>query len=73
MTGLAVRPARYGRRQGRGRVASRRGLCERGNYVRELPGWHIRVVDDGLHRRPHTVTITTPASHTYTSAAPEPP
>ena len=73
MTGLAVRPARYGRRQGRGRVANRRGLGERGNYVRELPGWHIEVVDNGLHGRPHTATITTPTGHSYTSAAPQPP
>ena len=52
-------------------LANGRGLCERGNYVRELPGWHIEVVDNGLHGRPHTVTITT--GHSYTSAAPQPP
>jgi hypothetical protein len=46
-----------------------RGTCARGNYVRELPGWHIELVDDGLHGSPHTVRTTTPTGHTYTSRA----
>ena len=24
-----------------------RGTCARGNYVREMPGWHVEVIDDG--------------------------
>jgi hypothetical protein len=50
-----------------------RGTCERGNYVREMPGWHIKVIDAGLLRRPHTVHITTPTGHHYLSRAPDPP
>ena len=54
-------------------LANGRGLCERGNYVREMPGWTATVTDDGRHSHPHTVTITTPTGHTYTSSAPQPP
>jgi hypothetical protein len=50
-----------------------RGTCERGNYVREMPGWHIKVIDAGLLARPHTVHITTPTGHHYLSRAPDPP
>jgi hypothetical protein len=50
-----------------------RGTCERGNYVREMPGWHIKVIDAGLLARPHTVHITTPTGHHYHSRAPDPP
>ncbi len=45
-----------------------RGKCARGNYVREMPGWQVEVIDDGLGERPHTVR-TTPTGHTYTSKA----
>jgi hypothetical protein len=54
-------------------LANGRGVCERGNYIREMPGWHIRLLDDGLHGRPHSITITTPTGHRYTSTAPQPP
>jgi hypothetical protein len=54
-------------------LANGRGLCERGNYVREMPGWTATVTEDGRHGRPHTVTITTPTGHRYTSSAPQPP
>ena len=43
-----------------------RGLCERGNYVATMPGWKARVVDAIFH----TVEITTPTGHTYTSRPP---
>jgi hypothetical protein len=46
-----------------------RGVCARGNYVREMPGWHVDLIDDGLSDRPHTVRTTTPTGHTYTSTA----
>ncbi|WP_051085788.1 DUF222 domain-containing protein [Actinomycetospora chiangmaiensis] len=46
-----------------------RGNCERHNQNNELPGWHHRVVHDGLGEQPHTVETTTPTGHTYTSRA----
>jgi hypothetical protein len=46
-----------------------RGVCERGNYVREMPGWTVRLVDPGAH----TVVTTTPTGHQYISNPPEPP
>src|SRR5215211_1068313 len=54
-------------------LANGRGLCPRGNYVREMPGWTATVTNDGRHSHPHTLTITTPTGHTYTSSAPQPP
>jgi hypothetical protein len=49
--------------------ANGRGVCARGNYVRELPGWEVELVDDGLGRHPHTVRTTTPTGHSYLSRA----
>jgi hypothetical protein len=46
-----------------------RGVCARGNFVREMPGWQIHTVHDGLGDQPHTVRTTTPTGHTYTSRA----
>ena len=46
-----------------------RGVCERGNYVREMPGWTVRLTDPDSH----TVVTTTPTGHQYTSNPPEPP
>ncbi len=46
-----------------------RGVCARGNYVREMPGWQVELIDDGLTDRPHTVQTTTPTGHTYISTA----
>jgi hypothetical protein len=46
-----------------------RGVCARGNYVREMPGWRVELVHDGLGRHPHTVCTTTPTGHTYVSRA----
>jgi hypothetical protein len=46
-----------------------RGVCERGNYVREMPGWTIRLTDPDTH----TVITTTPTGHQYASRPPEPP
>lgn len=61
-----IRPARAG---GPTSLANGRGVCARGNYVREMPGWRVTVAHDGLHDRPHTVRTTTPTGHTYTSRA----
>ena len=46
-----------------------RATCERGNQVREMPGWTVELVHDGLGDHPHTVRTTTPTGHTYTSRA----
>jgi hypothetical protein len=54
-------------------LANGRGLCERGNYVREMPGWHATLTHDGLHGRPHTVTITTPPATPTPAAHPNRP
>jgi hypothetical protein len=50
-----------------------RGTCARGNYVREMPGWKIDLIFDGLHGKPHTISVTTPTGHTYHSRSPDPP
>jgi hypothetical protein len=50
-----------------------RGVCARGNYVREMPGWRIDLIEPGLTGRPHVVLITTPTGHRYSSEAPQPP
>jgi hypothetical protein len=50
-----------------------RGTCERANQVREMPGWHINIIDAGLLGQPHTIHITTPTGHHYLSRAPDPP
>jgi hypothetical protein len=44
-------------------------VCARGNFVREMPGWDVRTLADGLGDTPHTVRTTTPTGHTYTSRA----
>ena len=37
--------------------------------MREMPGWQVEVIADGLGDQPHTVRIITPTGHTYTSRA----
>jgi hypothetical protein len=46
-----------------------RATCVRTNQAREMPGWAVRLVHDGLGAQPHTVATTTPTGHTYTSRA----
>jgi hypothetical protein len=46
-----------------------RGVCARGNFVREMPGWQTDLIHDGLSDQPHTVRTTTPTGHSYTSTA----
>ena len=46
-----------------------RGVCARGNYVREMPGWQVETIADGLGDTPHTVRTTTPTGHRYDSRA----
>jgi Domain of unknown function (DUF222) len=50
-----------------------RGECARGNLVREMPGWRIKLIDCGFHGGPHKIIITTPTGHHYLSRAPDPP
>ena len=50
-----------------------RGACVRGNLVREMPGWKIKLVDCGFYGGPHKIIITTPTGHRYRSRAPDPP
>jgi Domain of unknown function (DUF222) len=49
-----------------------RGTCARGNYTRELPGWHVTLLHDGTTHHPHTIEVTTPTGHRYQSRAPDP-
>jgi hypothetical protein len=50
-----------------------RGVCERGNYIREMPGRRVKLIDCGFHTGPHKIIITTPTGHHYLSRAPDPP
>jgi hypothetical protein len=50
-----------------------RGACARGNQVREMPGWRIKLIDCGFHSGPHKIIITTPTGHHYFSRAPDRP
>ncbi len=61
-----IKPSRAG---GPTSLGNGRGVCARGNYVREMPGWQVDLVADGLGDTPHTVRTTTPTGHTYTSRA----
>jgi Domain of unknown function (DUF222) len=46
------------------------GMCERCNYDKESPGWHVTTHDqNGVH----TAEFTTPTSRHYRSTAPPPP
>jgi Domain of unknown function (DUF222) len=47
-----------------------RGECERGNHVREMPGWNVESISSGLDGQPHTIKITTPTGHSYLSRPP---
>jgi hypothetical protein len=52
-------------------AANGQGLCERHSYVKEAPGWRVRVVEPaGPGRWVHSTIITTPTGHTYRSQAP---
>jgi hypothetical protein len=56
-------------------AANAQGLCVRCNLVKELLGWHARVVEPpgepaAAQGPPHTVEVTTPTGHRYRSTAP---
>jgi hypothetical protein len=65
-----VRPYRDG---GQTSAANGAGLCERGNYVKDMPGWTRRVTTTsagaGSNQR-RALEVTTPTGHRYTSAPP---
>ena len=44
------------------------GTCERCNYTKHNPGWHVTTNTDENHT--HTAHYTTPTGHTYQSTAP---
>jgi Domain of unknown function (DUF222) len=50
-----------------------RGVCARGNLIREMPGWRITPTDCRNQSEPHKIIITTPTGHHYLSRAPDPP
>lgn len=50
-----------------------RGVCERHNHVRELPGWTVQTRCLNRHGPPELIATTTPTGHTYLSRAPDPP
>ncbi|HEY7717615.1 MAG TPA: DUF222 domain-containing protein [Pedococcus sp.] len=53
-------------------AANGQGLCRACNLAKEAPGWKARTLDPAPAQR-HTVETTTPAGHSYQSAAPHPP
>ena len=54
-------------------LANGRGVCERGNYLREMPGWSVATLRSGTDGTAHTIELTTPTGHRYRSRAPNPP
>jgi hypothetical protein len=54
-------------------LANGRGVCARGNLVREMPGWQVTLVTGLNYSSPHRVQVTTPTGHQYLSQAPDPP
>ena len=58
---------------GRTSYPNGRGVCERHNQTRELPGWTIHTLQPVRDGPPHLIATTTPTGHTYLSRAPDPP
>jgi Domain of unknown function (DUF222) len=54
-------------------AANGAGLCERGNYAKDMPGWSRRVITTsagaGSNQR-RVLEVTTPTGHRYTSKSP---
>jgi hypothetical protein len=50
-----------------------RGVCERHNQAREMPGWTIETIQTGPTGQPHLIATATPTGHGYFSRAPAPP
>ncbi|MGH8971525.1 MAG: HNH endonuclease, partial [Actinomycetes bacterium] len=62
-----VRPAEDG---GPTSAGNGQGLCEACNHTKQAPDWRARPGPAGAG---HTVQVTTPTGHTYTSRPPPPP
>ena len=58
-------------RAGPTNAANGLGMCERCNYVKEVPGWHVCAGDD--ENGVHTAEFTTPTGMRHHSTAPPPP
>ena len=54
-------------------VGNGRGVCERHNQVREMPGWRVETLHTGYGGHPAVIATTTPTGHSYLSRAPNPP
>ncbi len=65
-----VQPAASG---GATTLVNGQGLCEACNHAKQAAGWRTRVAEDPTRAGPHTVIVTTPTGHRYTSRAPAPP
>jgi hypothetical protein len=50
-------------------IENGRGVCQRGNYARQMPRFSVRLIDPTRH----VVEITTPTGHRYRSPAPTAP
>jgi Domain of unknown function (DUF222) len=50
-----------------------RGVCARGNLIREMPGWRVKPTDSRNQDEAHKIIISTPTGHHYLSRAPDPP
>jgi hypothetical protein len=67
-----VRHADHARRVAQGgdtSAANGQGLCERCNYVKEVPGWSAEP-DPASRPGQHLVSTTTPTGHSFTSRPP---
>ena len=61
-------PARDG---GPTSYANGNGACARCNHVKETPGWHVQILNDGLTPgHPRETRWTTPTGHTYHAQPP---
>jgi Domain of unknown function (DUF222) len=49
-----------------------RGVCERHNHIRELPGWTVETLRLGRDGQPHLIATTPPTGHTLLQPAPRP-
>ena len=47
-----------------------RGVCERHNHTREMPGWQLTLIDAGRQPGDHSLVVTTPTGHHYLSRPP---
>ncbi|MDN3936375.1 DUF222 domain-containing protein [Arthrobacter sp. YD4] len=57
-------------RDGETTAANGAGLCEACNHTKETPGWTAQPIDSPRGTIRHTLELSTPTGHTYTSTAP---